>query len=107
VTSYKNVDQVRQYGVELIVEAKDVLIQGLDVDANLAWIDAKTIKNASNPAAEGVQFPRIPNGDPMARCAIASLTQSSWRWAGAMRRGPIRICLVSCVEMPLAFSLNI
>jgi iron complex outermembrane receptor protein len=85
VTSYKNVDQVRQYGVELIVEAKDVLIQGLDVDANLAWIDAKTIKNASNPAAEGVQFPRIPkwrsNGTLRYRIADPLKLALGWRYA--------------------------
>jgi iron complex outermembrane recepter protein len=85
VTSYKNVDQVRQYGVELIVEAKDVLIQGLDVDANLAWIDAKTIKNASNPAAEGVQFPRIPkwrsNGTLRYRIADPVKLALGWRYA--------------------------
>jgi iron complex outermembrane receptor protein len=85
VTSYKNVDQVRQYGVEMIVEVKDVLIQGLDVDANLAWIDAKTIKNASNPAAEGVQFPRIPkwrsNGTLRYRIADPLKLALGWRYA--------------------------
>lgn len=87
VTSYKNVDQVRQYGVELIVEAKDVLIQGLDVDANLAWIDAKTIKNASNPAAEGVQFPRIPKwrSNGTLRYRIADPVKLALGWRSASR----------------------
>jgi iron complex outermembrane receptor protein len=59
-TSFKNIDTVRQYGAELILEATDVLVPGLDVDANLAWIDAKTIRNDALPASEGVRFPRIP-----------------------------------------------
>jgi iron complex outermembrane receptor protein len=59
-TSFKNIDVMRQYGVELIGEASDVL-PGLDVDANAAWIDARTVKSAAAPAAEGVQFPRIPH----------------------------------------------
>lgn len=59
-SSFKNIDQVRQYGAELIVEASDVLVTGLDVDANAAWIDARTERNAALPASEGVRFPRIP-----------------------------------------------
>ena len=85
ITSYKNVDQVRQYGVELMVEAKDILVDGLNVDANLAWIDAKTVKNAANPAAEGVQFPRIPewrsNGNIRYRVAEPVKASIGWRYA--------------------------
>ena len=50
----------RQVGLELIAEARDVGLAGLDIDANAAWIDSKTVRNDSAPAAEGVQFPRIP-----------------------------------------------
>ncbi|NWP01032.1 TonB-dependent receptor, partial [Escherichia coli] len=50
----------RQVGLELIAEAHDVGVPGLDLDANAAWIDSKTVRNESAPAAEGVQFPRIP-----------------------------------------------
>ncbi|MFZ3006751.1 MAG: TonB-dependent receptor [Phenylobacterium sp.] len=66
-SSFKNIDRVRQYGVELIAEARDVLIPGLDIDANVAWIDETTMRNRALPASEGVRFPRIPewriNGD--------------------------------------------
>jgi len=58
-SSFKNIDRVRQWGLEGIVEAADVL-PGLDLDVNLAWTDAETVRNRPNPAAEGVQFPRIP-----------------------------------------------
>ena len=59
-SSFKNIDVTRQYGFELIAEARDVLVPGLDIDANAAWIDSITVRNDSAPAAEGVQFPRIP-----------------------------------------------
>ena len=59
-SSFKNIDLTRQYGLELIAEARDVGLPGLDIDANAAWIDSRTVRNASAPAAEGVQFPRIP-----------------------------------------------
>lgn len=59
-SSFKNIDRVRQYGVELIAEARDVLVPGLDIDANVAWIDEITVRNRALPASEGVRFPRIP-----------------------------------------------
>ncbi|MDE8652656.1 TonB-dependent receptor [Novosphingobium album (ex Liu et al. 2023)] len=58
--SFKNIDVTRQYGIELIAEARDLGLPGLDLDANAAWIDSITVRNASAPAAQGVQFPRIP-----------------------------------------------
>lgn len=85
VSSYKNVDKVRQYGAELIVEAKDFGIEGLDIDANLSWISAKTIRNVANPAAQGVRFPRIPkwrsNGNLRYRIAQPLKLSLGWRYA--------------------------
>jgi iron complex outermembrane receptor protein len=84
VTSYKNVDRVRQVGVEFIVEAKEIAPR-LDVDANVAWIDAQTLRNAANPAAQGVQFPRIPrwrsNGNIRYRLADPIKLSLGWRFA--------------------------
>lgn len=59
-STYKNIDLTRQYGLELIAESKNLFTNGLDIDANLAWIDSRTLRNPSNRAAEGAQFPRIP-----------------------------------------------
>ncbi|WP_204266491.1 hypothetical protein, partial [Enterobacter hormaechei] len=44
-SSYKNIDVTRQVGLELIAEAHDVGVPGLDLDANAAWIDSKTVRN--------------------------------------------------------------
>jgi iron complex outermembrane recepter protein len=60
-SSYKNLDLTRQYGVELIAEAHDLVVHGLDLEINAAWLDSQTLRNAAAPAAEGVQFPRIPH----------------------------------------------
>lgn len=78
-SSFKNIDMTRQYGFELIAEARDVLVRGLDLDANAAWIDSITVRNSSAPAAEGVQFPRIPR----------------WRINGNLRYRVIEPVLVS------------
>jgi iron complex outermembrane receptor protein len=84
VTGYKNIDRVRQYGVEVIVQVTD-LLAGLDLDANLSWISAKTIRNAADPAAQGVQFPRIPkwrsNGNLRYRLADPLRLSVGWRVA--------------------------
>ncbi|KMS55201.1 TonB-denpendent receptor [Novosphingobium barchaimii LL02] len=84
-SSYKNIDRTRQYGLELIAEARDVAIPGLDVDANLAWIDSVTLRNDAAPAAEGVQFPRIPrwriNGNMRYRVADPVLVSIGVRYA--------------------------
>lgn len=84
VTSYKNVDRVRQYGAELIVEAK-ALLPRLDLDVNVTWISARTVRNVAAPAAEGVQFPRIPawraNGNVRYRIADPLKLSLGWRMA--------------------------
>lgn len=84
ISSYKNVDEVRQYGFEAIVEATDVLIEGLDIDANASWMNAETVKNVSAPAAEGVMFPRIPawrsNGNIRYRISDDWKASVGWRY---------------------------
>lgn len=68
-SSFKNIDITRQVGVELIGESRDWPLDGLDIDANVAWIDSITVRNSGEtakkldgvtPASQGVQFPRIP-----------------------------------------------
>jgi iron complex outermembrane receptor protein len=61
ISSFKNIDLTRQHGAELIAEVRDWPAQGLDIDANAAWIDAETVRNRADRNSEGVQFPRIPN----------------------------------------------
>ncbi len=58
--NFKNIDRTRQSGVELIAETKDWPVTGMNIDANAAYIDSRTIENVAAPTSEGVQFPRIP-----------------------------------------------
>lgn len=60
-STFKNIDLTRQFGFEAIAETHDWPLPGMNVDANLAYTNSKTLRNPANPAAEGVQFPRIPN----------------------------------------------
>lgn len=78
-SNFKNIDLTRQFGFELIGEARDWPFEGMDIDLNGAWIDSKTLRNPSNTLAEGVQFPRIPrwriNGN--IRYALSDAVQAS------------------------------
>lgn len=78
-SNYKNIDRTRQWGVEAIAETKDWPIPGMDVEANAAWIDSKTLRNRAAPAAEGVRFPRIPKWrvNANARYAFTETLQGS------------------------------
>ena len=58
--NYKNIDLTRQYGLEGIVETHDWPLAGMAIEANVAWMDSRTLRNASNRTAEGMLFPRIP-----------------------------------------------
>jgi len=86
-SSYKNIDLTRQYGAELIAQTRDWPVEGLDMEANAAWIDAQTVRNSADPLSEGVQFPRIPrwrlNGS--IRYAITPSLQSSLGFRYASR----------------------
>jgi iron complex outermembrane recepter protein len=84
-SSFKNVDLVRQHGVELIAETDGLILDGLAADINLAWIDSRTVRNRALPASEGVRFPRIPewriNGNLRYRFAEAWQASLGWRYA--------------------------
>ena len=59
-SSFKNIDVTRQYGVELIAETRNWPLPGLDLDANAAINDSRTVRNTALPTSAGVFFPRIP-----------------------------------------------
>jgi len=84
-SGYKNVDQVRQYGVEIIGEFSELLVPGLDLEGSVTWMDARTVRNTPDPAAEGVMFPRIPewrlNGNLRYTFTDAINGSVGWRYA--------------------------
>jgi iron complex outermembrane receptor protein len=85
VTNYKNIDSMRQYGIELIAEAENVLVDGLDFDANVARTDARTLRNSWDIASEGEEFPGVPDwraGATLRYRASAYVSASlGWRYA--------------------------
>lgn len=85
LSGYQNIDLVTQYGLELISEARDLFIDGLDVDFSVTRMDARTIRNIANPSAEGVMVPRVPewraNGNIRYEITPAIKANLGWRYA--------------------------
>lgn len=83
-TGYKNIDRVRQAGIELVVDARDLLVDGLDLNLGVARIDARTVRNAANPATEDQEFPGIPdwrvNGHVRYRLPHRVSASLGWRY---------------------------
>jgi len=61
VRNYQNVDQVRTRGIELAVNMRRFLIDGLGVFTNVAWTNSKILRNDAVPASVGKTFPRVPD----------------------------------------------
>jgi len=78
-SSFKNIDATRQYGFELIAEAHDWPVAGLNIEANAAWNDSRTVRNTALPVSEGVFFPRIPRWrlNASARYAVTPRVQAT------------------------------
>ncbi|HTI17450.1 MAG TPA: TonB-dependent receptor [Trinickia sp.] len=60
VTNFQNIDKVRSRGVEMSYQNEDVLLNGLDLVASLAYTQSKILANSKNPASIGKYFYRIP-----------------------------------------------
>ena len=60
VTSVQNIDRMRSRGIEGEISLTDVWTSGLDLQASLAFNDAKTLDDRQYPLANGKYFPRIP-----------------------------------------------
>lgn len=55
-----NIGEVETWGVDAIVATHDLILPGLDIDANVSWIDAEITRNDVNPDLVGNRFPRVP-----------------------------------------------
>jgi len=64
VTNVQNVDRVRTRGIELAYSGQDVLqdagVRGVDVEANVAFTQSKTLADAANPTYVDKTWPRMP-----------------------------------------------
>lgn len=80
VTNVQNIERVRTRGIEFAYTVSDVLIKGLNVDANLAFARSKTLKNSGNPAYEGKYWLRVPK----VRGNVVATYKANARWAGML-----------------------
>lgn len=83
VTSIQNVGRIRNRGIELAGEWRDLSLAGLDLSANLAVNQSRILSNPNVPDSEGREAPRIPR-----RRAAALLSYSAgadWRLSLGLR----------------------
>ncbi|EIL91080.1 TonB-dependent receptor [Rhodanobacter spathiphylli] len=60
VTSVQNIDRMRSRGLEGEITLTDLWLDGLDVQASVAFNHARTLDDSQYPLANGKVFPRIP-----------------------------------------------
>ncbi len=60
ISSIQNVDKVRTRGLEVVGQASDVLIRGLELNGSVTYTDSTIVRNTRNPGLEGTDQPRIP-----------------------------------------------
>ena len=80
VTSIQNIGRVRVRGAEAVVEANNVLLQGLDFSGSLTYADSKILSNPGMPSSEGKWVPRIPNW----RASAFLIYRFDERWTGSL-----------------------
>ena len=60
VKNFQNVDEVRTRGIEVAVNMRRFFVDGLGLFTNVAWTDAKILRNDNVPESVGKDFPRAP-----------------------------------------------
>lgn len=60
VRTFLPVTEVSTRGVEFVSNLDDVVVPGLDLRFNVAWTDAQTTRNLTDPSLVGNRFPRMP-----------------------------------------------
>jgi iron complex outermembrane receptor protein len=56
----QNVGAVRARGLELVLDARDLLMPGLELSGSLTLADPKVVEDKAFPAAEGKDIPQVP-----------------------------------------------
>lgn len=86
ITRVSNVDRVLTQGIEMVWQARDVGIRGLDIGGSATWTDAVVKANAANPAQVGKQWLRIPKQRYAVQASYRPNAQwllgAAWRWSG-------------------------
>ena len=79
VTNMQNIGRVRTRGLELSVQASDVVLRGLDLSGNLTLAHSKILDNANNPATVGKRWVRVPR----VRANLVGAYRVNERWTGS------------------------
>ncbi len=86
VTRVSNVDRVLTQGLEVVWQARDIGIQGLNFGGSATWTDSVVKENRANPAQEGKNWLRIPKQrytlEASWRPDPQWLLGAAWRWTG-------------------------
>ena len=56
----QNIDKVRSRGAELVGEARDLGVRGFDLSGSVTYVDARTARDTTLPAAAGKHLPQVP-----------------------------------------------
>jgi iron complex outermembrane recepter protein len=76
IRNYQNVDEVRTRGIEFALNKRHVLLDGLGVFTNVAWLNSKILRNDSVPDSVGKTFPRVPEW--RVKCVLDYAPTETW-----------------------------
>ena len=79
VTNIQNVDAIRTLGAEVALQANDVGLKGLDLNASVTYADSIITRNDKFPASVGQWQPRVPQWRATALAGYAFDDQ----WSGS------------------------
>lgn len=82
VTTVQNIERVRTRGIEAAFQGRDVLMDGFDLQASVAFAHAKTLRNPAFPASEGKDWPRVPR---MRASVLGSYRTGPWTGSLGLR----------------------
>ena len=83
VTNVQNVGRVRSRGLELAGQLDQLGIQGLSVEANIAFNRSTILENQRNPATVGKAWVRIPR--VRSATTVTYAPRAAWSLAGSYR----------------------
>jgi iron complex outermembrane recepter protein len=83
VTNIQNIGRMRNRGIELVGEWKDLGVDGLSLTSSLAFNRSTILDNNNFPASEGKRGPRIP--ETRASAVLSYRANEDWRFSLAGR----------------------
>ncbi len=80
VNAVQNVGEIRTRGLEMAVQARRVVLPGLDLGASLTYAESIIVKNEAFPASVGRWQPRVPRW----RAHLLATWRHDERWSGTL-----------------------